>query len=168
MGQMSLCSCVSSSIAVNESGPKVVSMLLLNQLVPATNSPSMVDDILLLSLCDPVHVLAHNVHASIKNRLGSGKIMTVHCQSKDNDLGQQTVGDGSEFGWDFSPNVWGTTLFYCNMEWENVREYQFDAYSFTRDYVRCETECSWLISMEGMYGLNGKTGLWEFIYHWPN
>ncbi|KAK9276047.1 hypothetical protein L1049_005578 [Liquidambar formosana] len=66
-------------------------------------------------LCN--HVFSDDVHASIKNRLGNGKSMMVHCQSKDNDLGLQNVTDGSEFGWDFSPNVWGTTQFYCNLEW---------------------------------------------------
>ncbi|KAJ6980824.1 hypothetical protein NC653_024244 [Populus alba x Populus x berolinensis] len=88
--------------------------------------------------------------------------------SKDDDLGQQDIADGSEFGWDFSLNAWGTTLFYCDMEWENARRSHFDAYSFSRDHTRCETQCSWLISKEGMYGMNGQTGFWEFMYDWPN
>ncbi|KAI6685103.1 hypothetical protein NL676_031016 [Syzygium grande] len=60
------------------------------------------------------------VHVSIKNRLGSGKNMTLHCQSKDDDLGEQTVEDGGKFGWDFDVNVWGTTLYYCDMGWANL------------------------------------------------
>uniref|UniRef100_A0A6N2N1U1 Uncharacterized protein n=1 Tax=Salix viminalis TaxID=40686 RepID=A0A6N2N1U1_SALVM len=58
--------------------------------------------------------------------------------------------NGSEFGWDFSVNAWGTTLFYCDVEWENARRFHFDAYSFSRDHTRCETQCSWLISNEGL------------------
>ncbi|KAF8394776.1 hypothetical protein HHK36_020991 [Tetracentron sinense] len=122
--------------------------------------------LLVFTLSDSV--VSDNVHVSIKNRLGEGRSMNVHCQSKDNDLGEQTVADGSEFGWDFSTNVWGTTLFYCEIGWENVQGYHFDAYSFERDYVRCETQCSWLISKEVIYGLNGQTAFWEFMYLSPN
>ncbi|XP_011007077.1 PREDICTED: uncharacterized protein LOC105112886 [Populus euphratica] len=93
-------------------------------------------------------VLSDDVHASIKNRLGNGENLSIHCQSKDDDLGQQDIADGSEFGWDFSVNAWGTTLLYCDMEWENARRSHFDAYSFSRDHTRCETQCSWLISKE--------------------
>lgn len=49
--------------------------------------------------------LSDAVHASIMNRLGNGRNLTLHCQSKDNDLGQHSLTDGSEFGWDFSVNV---------------------------------------------------------------
>lgn len=122
--------------------------------------------LMVVSLSDPV--VTEKVHASVKNRLGSGRNMKVHCQSKDNDLGEQVVTDGSEFGWDFSVNAWGTTLFYCDTEWEKVQGYHFDAYSFERDYVRCESQCAWLISEEGIYALNGITGFWEFFYGWSD
>lgn len=126
--------------------------------------------IILLLVFSQCLYLAHSqkVHVSIMNRLGNGKNMTLHCQSKDNDLGQLNVADGSEFGWDFSVNAVGTTLFYCDMAWENVQQYHFDAYAFDRDFVRCDTQCLWLISTEGMYGLNRRTRFWEYIYHWPN
>lgn len=94
--------------------------------------------------------------------------MTLHCQSGDDDLGVQNIVFGGEFGWDFSDNIIGTTLFYCDLMWEKVQKYHFDAYSFERDFVRCNKGCSWLISAEGIYGLNGQTGYWEFMYHWPN
>ncbi|WCJ26440.1 Plant self-incompatibility protein S1 family [Euphorbia peplus] len=118
------------------------------------------------SFCNPV--CSDSVHASVMNRLGNGRNLTLHCQSKDNDLGQQSLTDGSEFSWDFSVNVGGTTLFYCDMKWENVQQYHFDAYSFPRDYTRFESQCLWLVSVEGVYALNGKTGFWEYVYHWPN
>lgn len=112
--------------------------------------------------------VAEKVHASVKNRLGGGRSMKVHCKSKDDDLGEQVVTDGSEFGWDFSANAWGTTLFYCDTEWEQVQLYHFDAYSFERDYVRCESLCAWLVSQEGIYALNNVTGFWEFFYNWSD
>ncbi|KAI6685096.1 hypothetical protein NL676_031009 [Syzygium grande] len=94
--------------------------------------------------------------------------MTLHCQSKDDDLGEQTVADGGKFGWDFDVNVWGTTLYYCDMGWANLQDYHFDAYSFARDSVHCDAQCLWLVSEEGMYGLNGQTGFWEYIHQWPS
>ncbi|KAL5538456.1 hypothetical protein UlMin_044114 [Ulmus minor] len=131
--------------------------------------------LLLISLCGCL--VSGKVHASIKNRLGTGGNITLHCQSKDDDLGVVNVSYGDEFGWDFSVNAWGSTLFFCDIEWENVSQvpglrqnqerYHLDAYSFPRDRVRCQTQCAWLISTEGIYGLNGRTGLWEYIYHWP-
>ncbi|EXC19888.1 hypothetical protein L484_017865 [Morus notabilis] len=122
---------------------------------------------MMMSLWGPLVVVSGKVEASIKNRLGSGKNMTVHCQSKDDDLGLRTVPYDDAFSWEFGVNAGGTTLFYCVLGWESVGNYQFDAYSFGRDRVRCETRCEWLISVEGIYGLNGETGLLEYFYHWP-
>lgn len=123
---------------------------------------------LLLLIGLSIQVAVDAKHVSIKNKLGSGKNMTLHCQSKDDDLGEHNIAYGDEFSWDFSDNIFGTTLFFCDLGWERVQEYHFDAYSFGRDNVRCNTGCSWLVSAEGIYGLNGQTGFWEFMYHWPN
>ncbi|KAI4335130.1 hypothetical protein L6164_013805 [Bauhinia variegata] len=121
--------------------------------------------LLIISLCTAV--IVEMKHVSIKNSLGSGKNMTLHCQSKDDDLGEHNIAYGDEIGWDFNVNVAGTTLFYCDLGWESVQQYHFDVYSFARDNVRCPSGCAWLVSAEGIYGLNGETGFWEFIYHWP-
>ncbi|KAF7837611.1 self-incompatibility protein S1-like [Senna tora] len=132
------------------------------------NHPSRLLVLVIILIGLSIPVLADKKHVSIKNTLGSGKNMTLHCQSADNDLGVHNLEDGDEFGWDFSDNISGTTLFFCDLEWESVQEFHFDAYSFGRDFVRCDTGCSWLIASEGIYGLNGQTGYWEFIYNWPN
>ncbi|KAK7363373.1 hypothetical protein VNO77_05514 [Canavalia gladiata] len=122
--------------------------------------------LLIIGLC--IHAVEGAKHVSIKNKLGSGKNLTLHCQSKDDDLGKHNIAYDDEFGWDFNDNIAGTTLFFCNLGWEKVGDYIFDAYSFARDKVRCDAGCSWLVAAEGIYGLNGKTGFWEFIYYWPN
>ncbi|GLU05207.1 hypothetical protein SLE2022_223190 [Rubroshorea leprosula] len=130
-----------------------------------TSSRLGISFMVLLVFCFCTGVHSQNVHASTKNRLGNGRNLTLHYQSKDNDLGQQNVADESEFGWDFYVNVVGTTLFYCDMGWQNV-EYHFDAYSFDRDFARFQSNCSWLVAAEGMYNLNGQTGFCEFNYYW--
>lgn len=121
----------------------------------------------MMRLWGPEVVVSGKVEASVKNSLGSGNNMTLHCQSKDDDLGLKTVPYDDEFSWEFGVNVVGTTLFYCVLGWESVGSYQFDAYSFGRDYVRCQTQCRWLVSVDGIYSLNGETGFWEFFYTWP-
>lgn len=113
-------------------------------------------------------VSSQKVHVSILNRLGEGKSINIHCQSKDNDLGPQTVADGGQYGWDFSVNFSGTTLFYCNTGWESVNSFLFSAYDYQRDKGRCSSNCSWIMAEEGVYGLNDGTGFWEFMYSWTS
>ncbi|KAI4311039.1 hypothetical protein MLD38_035976 [Melastoma candidum] len=121
----------------------------------------------LAALMVPFVLGASAVHVGVRNGLGSGRNMTLHCRSKDTDLGSHVVSDGDEFGWNFNPNIWGTTLFYCLLDQGSVQGYAFDAYSYTRDYVRCESKCLWLVAGEGIYGMNDQTGLWEYVYPWP-
>ena len=124
--------------------------------------------VMLLALVCISGASSQKVHVSILNRLGDGKSISIHCQSKDNDLGPQTVADGTEYGWGFSVNFSGTTLFYCNMAWGSVNSFPFSAYDYQRDRGRCSSNCSWLMAEEGVYGLNDGTGFWEFMYSWTS
>ncbi|KAI8525872.1 hypothetical protein RHMOL_Rhmol13G0264600 [Rhododendron molle] len=73
--------------------------------------------------------------------------MNIHCQSNDDDLGYQNVEDGRETTWSFSVNFWGTTLFYCDVQWGDAGWKHFVAYDADRDYDhRCRSECRWMIS----------------------
>ncbi|GKU96053.1 hypothetical protein SLEP1_g9333 [Rubroshorea leprosula] len=105
-----------------------------------TSSRLGISFMVLLFFCFCTGVHSQNVHASTKNRLGNRRNLTLHYQSKDNDLGQQNVAD---------------------------EKYHFDAYSFDRDFARFQSNCSWLVAAEGMYSLNGQTGFCEFNYYWP-
>uniref|UniRef100_A0A6N2KHR5 S-protein homolog n=1 Tax=Salix viminalis TaxID=40686 RepID=A0A6N2KHR5_SALVM len=51
----------------------------------------------------------------ITNDLGQGLDLTIHCKSRNDDLGQHVVPFGGEYTIDFCPNFWGTTLFFCGM-----------------------------------------------------
>ncbi|KAK9999192.1 hypothetical protein SO802_018795, partial [Lithocarpus litseifolius] len=87
--------------------------------------------------------------------------MNIHCQSKDDDLGNITLKNGDEIEWSFSLNFWGTTLFYCDVQWENLN-YHFDVYSNKRDHKRCYSECHWMISDYGsLYGYDQESGKWS-------
>lgn len=54
-------------------------------------------------------------HLHVVNKLSTGHILFLHCKSKDDDLGTHYLRVGSEFSWGFTPNYWGTTLFWCYM-----------------------------------------------------
>ncbi|CAL1414926.1 unnamed protein product [Linum trigynum] len=82
---------------------------------------------------------------SITNLL-SDKILIVHCRSKDDDLGDHGVAIGDSFSWSFEPNVFGGTLFWCNLAVEDKR-ISFKAYE---EYE--ETFGKWFVHDDGLYG----------------
>ncbi|CAN0897796.1 S-protein homolog 24 [Linum grandiflorum] len=61
--------------------------------------------------------IPHSVNVHIINNLSGFRDLTVHCRSKDDDLGVQSRGYNSEFSWGFEVNVFGgSTLFWCRLE----------------------------------------------------
>lgn len=109
-------------------------------------------------------IVLGKVRVRVVNKLGSGMIMNIHCQSHDNDLGYLAVPDGLEVEWKFSVNIWGTTLFYCDVQWDNSNWHHFVAYSYEWYSNRCQTECSWLISKDGQLFLyNQELGNWDLM-----
>lgn len=106
------------------------------------------------------------VQVHVINRLPDGIPMTLHCHSHDNDLGQSILEEDDEFNWSFRVNLWGTTLFYCDVQWDSDDSIwnHFNAYDADRDYRRCRSECWWMISQEQLlYGYNQESGYWELF-----
>ncbi|PPS14572.1 hypothetical protein GOBAR_AA06033 [Gossypium barbadense] len=58
-------------------------------------------------------------HVHTVNDLSEGKILLVHCKSKDNDLGIHNLTVGVEFSWKFKLQIFGGTLFWCYMAYDN-------------------------------------------------
>ena len=120
--------------------------------------------LLLASLSSTSNFVLGKVHVRVMNRLGHGRSMQIHCQSQDDDLGCLTVPDGREIEWKFYVNFWGTTLFYCAVQWNGSVWHHFDAYSYKRDDNRCEARCNWMISEDGrLFGFNQKHGTWDVV-----
>ncbi|CAK8561303.1 unnamed protein product [Lathyrus sativus] len=87
----------------------------------------------------------------IYNHLG-GYDFDVHCKSKNDDLGNQLVHDNEYYQWDFHPNIWGSTLFYCHISWTNG-EGTYDIYKQKRDFSkRCKQYCDWYVTKDGIQG----------------
>ncbi|KAK6941591.1 Plant self-incompatibility S1 [Dillenia turbinata] len=56
-------------------------------------------------------------HVQIQNGLDEGVELSVHCKSKNDDLGFHDLPFQADHTFSFRPNFWGTTLFYCSFKW---------------------------------------------------
>ncbi|XVF65511.1 hypothetical protein PTKIN_Ptkin09bG0255100 [Pterospermum kingtungense] len=77
----------------------------------------------------------------IRNELGSRRAMTIHCKSKDDDLGRHRLGFGREYQFSFRyiPFI---TKFTCNVGWKRPYDrkwvsHNFNAYGSCTLYSRC-------------------------------
>ncbi|KAK8489462.1 hypothetical protein V6N13_061773 [Hibiscus sabdariffa] len=116
--------------------------------------------ILLLSLTSLSAVsragfLPDKTHVLIYNDLAPGTDLVVHYKSKDDDLGVRHIAYGNDFKFHFRPSFWGTTLFYCSMQWSGTR-HRFDIYKESRDLSLC-SRCLWKIRTTGPCFVNYQT-----------
>lgn len=103
-----------------------------------------------LILCVLMWLSMHNVlaaHVTITNNLEDNLDLTVHCKSRDDDLGPHLLRQGQNYGFKFTNNFWGTTLFFCSFQWNGEFRW-FDIYKESRDYGIC-TSCDWFIKKSG-------------------
>ncbi|XP_028763943.1 S-protein homolog 5-like [Neltuma alba] len=106
-------------------------------------------------------------HVRITNDLGEGRVLNIHCKSKDDDLGIHNLSFHSTFEWEFRSNAFAAiTLFYCDMWWGNHVKGSFDVYRATRDDNKC-TDCKWSIRTDGWYWFDAETNKWDLMYRWP-
>ena len=109
--------------------------ILLRNLVSMRNSPKLcVAFLIMVLLFGPSHGLPPfwpRTHLTMTNNLG-GPVLTVHCKSKDDDLGVHMVAAKTDYHFSFQPNIWKTTLFFCSFQW-NDQVKQFDIFDAPRD-----------------------------------
>ncbi|CAH8302273.1 unnamed protein product [Eruca vesicaria subsp. sativa] len=104
----------------------------------------------------------------ISNRLDGGLTLKLHCKSKNNDLGVQTLAPDSSWSFKFRPNIFGTTLFFCRFVWAH-EAHSFDIYDDYRDGVRKGNpciDCTWNIDQHRPCRFNEKTNLFDLCHHW--
>ncbi|KAL0551251.1 hypothetical protein IC582_010337 [Cucumis melo] len=95
-----------------------------------------------LHATDELISLLPETTVTIVNEVG-GPLLGIHCRSKQDDLGVNVVSSDKSYSFNFRPNVWGTTLFYCVFEWVKGQPHYFTIYDFKRDGKTC-TNCRWL------------------------
>lgn len=81
------------------------------------------------------------IHVNIYNKLGNGLDLTVHCKSKNDDLGEHVLSQDESFPINFRRNFFGNSLFYCSFKW-NGKVHRFDIYDQSRDSCH---DCKWII-----------------------
>ncbi|CAN0877686.1 S-protein homolog 2 [Linum grandiflorum] len=85
----------------------------------------------------------------VVNKLEGKSRLTLHCKSKDDDLG-----------------VKPGTLFFCSFQWPNGGGiHWFDIYVQTRDEIEC-TVCIWNIESHGPCTYNDRTEKYDLCYGW--
>jgi hypothetical protein len=89
------------------------------------------------------------------------KTITVHCKSKDDDLGFHTVPYLGSYQFSFTPNIFLRTLFFCSFTWPgNPHRHYLEIYNAKHDNCR---ECIWKINMNGGCLNDYKCGPWRSI-----
>ncbi|KAL7231031.1 hypothetical protein ACSBR2_009331 [Camellia fascicularis] len=92
------------------------------------------------------------------SQLEPRKTLSIHCKSKDGDLGPHQLPHNQIYEWSFRNNIWGTTLFWCNMIWQRSAAQNvsgnFDIYRADSDRRRCGKSGSWKIEESIMFLYN--------------
>lgn len=80
--------------------------------------------------------------------------MLVHCQSKDSDLGARPVEPGTNYYWDFHPNIFGVTLYNCEFYWKDkMQNFQVWKGSYYDNRPLCSVRgpCTYKVRQDGFY-----------------
>ena len=95
-------------------------------------------------------MLEAKTHVRIINSLPDHPELTVHCKSRDDDLGFQHLSYNSSYEFRFRPNFIVPTRFSCSFEWPSI-SHQFPIYHFKRDGWCQYTNslCAWDIVPSG-------------------
>ncbi|CAA0841092.1 Plant self-incompatibility protein S1 family [Striga hermonthica] len=76
--------------------------------------------------------------------------LQVHCASKEDDLGNHTLGTYQQFMFDFCTN-YHNTLFYCDMSW-GPKQIHFTAFEAKPFRSGCQDfTCYWAAKDDGLY-----------------
>lgn len=95
----------------------------------------------------------HKTTVKITNTLDGGMDLTLHCKSKNDDLGVHVLQYQGYFQFHFGPSYWGKTLFYCSFSWPGTFHW-FNIYEELRDYPKCYDNCSWMVKLNGTCLMN--------------
>ncbi|KAI4310337.1 hypothetical protein MLD38_035321 [Melastoma candidum] len=93
------------------------------------------------AICDPRS-------AAIKNDLGSGLVLSLHCLSADDDMGNLLLPPGETWRFHFKTRFLGKTLFHCGFKWALADEKKFAVYDDNQHHSLC-SECVWSIQRNG-------------------
>ncbi|CAL0311307.1 unnamed protein product [Lupinus luteus] len=103
-------------------------------------------------------------HIYIKNGLGQGTPLTIHCKSRDDDLGVHVLNYDEEWKFQFQINFRQSTLFFCGFTWDGKLHW-FDIYDWCRDKSVCMPDCKWSITKENPCLYDNDTQQYDLCYY---
>ncbi|XP_050217417.1 S-protein homolog 5-like [Mercurialis annua] len=120
----------------------------------------------ILVLCLLVSVILSEArqHVHIRNDIGANIDLTVHCKSKNDDLGDHLLHPQGTYEFSFKPNIWGTTLFFCSFSWAGQFKY-FTIYEAGMYSSLCG-DCFWVVHFDGPCLLKNDYGEIDTCYKW--
>ncbi|KAI3923685.1 hypothetical protein MKW98_011315 [Papaver atlanticum] len=110
-------------------------------------------------------------HVNVSNEISQSVILNINCRSIQDDLGRHALSYQQNIHWHFKMDLLGTTLFWCDMWWNDASgkliSGEYDLYDFGRDYKRCQNYCHYPIRRDGVYAWFSKTQEYRLVYAWP-
>lgn len=101
--------------------------------------------------------LCEGTRVNITNYLGPNTDLTVHCKSKDDDLGVRVLSYNASYQFSFIPNFFMSTLYFCGFRWGRTRDlHWFDIFNAGERPDKCTT-CLWRIVTDGPCLWNSET-----------
>ncbi|OWM86195.1 hypothetical protein CDL15_Pgr011019 [Punica granatum] len=92
------------------------------------------------------------IRVDVFNELPRGATFTIHCKSRDDDLGTHVIQPGQKYEFSFRVNFFKTTLFHCGVSWEGGHV-DFALYRASRDdNGRCDEYCRWQARGDAIVG----------------
>ncbi|PKI64257.1 hypothetical protein CRG98_015367 [Punica granatum] len=110
---------------------------------------------------DPLEAFFEHISVSISNQLPNGAPFTIHCKSKDDDLGTHVIGAGQSYEFSFRINFWETTLFFCGLG-KQGGHVDFDIYKVP---YRCD-DCKWQVRGDAVVGLGMDPDSKDIVIPW--
>ncbi|CAB4261984.1 unnamed protein product [Prunus armeniaca] len=101
-------------------------------------------------------------HVKIINGLEPAADVSVHCKSKDDDLGARQLQNNASFQFQFRPNFWGSTQFYCSFVWPKQIQW-FDIFKHNRDDCKF---CTWIVKTGGPCMYNYTSESFDQCHPW--
>ncbi|KAK4756547.1 hypothetical protein SAY87_006674 [Trapa incisa] len=109
-------------------------------------------------------VLRRLIEVDFVNKLPPNHNVSVHCKSKNDDLGIHVLGPHQGYGFQFHDSLLGNTLFFSGVT-TDFGHGVYNIYTHRRDADRC-TKCLWEITQVGVYGFRKDSGSPDIYFRW--
>ena len=106
-------------------------------------------------------------HVYVVNGMCNDQNLFIRCQSKDDDMGNQTLFPGSNYTWSFKTNFVHSTLFWCYVSKDKVST-TFEVFWYdARLFDKCNWKnCIWVVKDDGIYLKDLSDNHDELRYRW--